>query len=312
MTMRIAYAGTPEFAVPALRSLLAGNVDLVCVITQPDRKSGRGRKIIESPVKKLSIASNVRVFQPENINDQASLDVLEAMELDLLIVAAYGQIFSQKLLAIPRLGCINIHASLLPRWRGASPIQHAILAGDKETGITIMQMCQAMDAGDIWLQKSTDIRDDDTAQSLHDRLAAMGGEIITQAVEILADGHTRPEKQAQNKATYCTKLQKSNGLISWQENSEKILRKIRAFYPWPGSYTMLADRRLVIVDASLVDTPATDKAPGTIFHLSKEGIFVATGSGTLRIEMLTPEGGKKMRAADFSNANNILNCVLGE
>lgn len=312
MSMRIAYAGTPEFAVPALRSLLAADVQLLSVITQPDRKSGRGRKIIENPVKKLASSSNVPVFQPEDINEPASMKALSAMDLDLLIVAAYGQIFSEGLLALPRLGCINIHASLLPRWRGASPIQHAILSGDKETGVTIMQMCRAMDAGDIWLQQSTAIAEGDTAQSLHDRLATIGGDVIDSAVKMIADGHTHPQKQAQNKITYCTKLQKQDGMIQWQETCKTIDRKIRAYYPWPGSYTLIAGRRLLILGATPVDTPVSDAAPGTVFQLSKAGLFVATGAGTLRIDRLTPEGGRNMLAADFANANQVLNCVLGE
>jgi methionyl-tRNA formyltransferase len=310
--MRIAYAGTPEFAVPALDALASSNYGLECVITQPDRKAGRGRKIVETPIKKRSTPLNVQIYQPEDINHPASIAKLESMNLDLLIVAAYGQIFTQKLLDTPGLGCINIHASLLPRWRGAAPIQNAILGGDDETGISIMQMCKAMDAGDIWLQKSTNINNDDTAQTLHDRLADMGGKAILEALSIIEKGQLKPEKQAQNLVTYCSKLHKKDGLINWQESSNKIHRKIRAFYPWPGSYTTLAGRRILIIEASMADLSAADHSPGTIFHQSKEGMFVATGSGTLRIETLTPEGGKKVSANDFSNANQVLNCVLGQ
>lgn len=310
--MRIAYAGTPEFAVPALDALSSSSYRLECVITQPDRKAGRGRKIVETPIKKRSNSLNVQVYQPDDINHPSSIAKLASMNLDLLIVAAYGQLFTQKLLDTPGLGCINIHASLLPRWRGAAPIQNAILGGDEKTGISIMQMCRAMDAGDIWLQKSTDIKNDDTAQSLHDRLANMGGEAILEALSIIDQGQLKPEKQAQNLVTYCSKLQKKDGLIDWHESSEKIHRKLRAFFPWPGSYTTLAGRRILVIEASVADLPAAGYAPGTIFRLGKEGMFVATGSGTLKIETLTPEGGKKVSANDFSNANPVLNCVLGQ
>ncbi|MEM7303950.1 MAG: methionyl-tRNA formyltransferase [Pseudomonadota bacterium] len=312
MIMRIAYAGTPEFAVPALVSLLSADIDLVSVITQPDRQSGRGRKIIESPVKKQSIASNVKVFQPENINSEVSLAYLGSMNLDVLIVAAYGQIFSQKLLELPRLGCINIHASLLPRWRGASPIQHAILNGDKNTGVTIMQMSKAMDAGDIWLQKSLPIEEEDTGQSLHDKLASLGGELMLPILKILKDGQAVATPQAQNEIIYCSKLQKQDGLINWNEDSESISRKIRALFPWPGAYTQLAGRRLLIHKACLENLSVTNMAPGTIHQVDREGIFVVTGKGSIKIETLTPEGGKKVSASDFSNSNQLLNCVLGE
>lgn len=310
--MRIAYAGTPEFAVPALKSIIASvDYDLVCVITQPDRKSGRGRKIIESPIKTSANASNVQVFQPEKINESWSLDFIKSMKLDLLVVAAYGQIFSQSLLDIPKAGCINIHASLLPRWRGAAPIQNAILHGDKQTGVSIMQMCKAMDAGDIWLQKSELIEPTDTAQSLHDRLAAIGGSVITTAMSKVFKDKYSPLIQAQNEVTYCSKLQKKDGLVDWNEQNQVIYRKIRAFFPWPGSYTTFANRRLTIVRASLVENSDLNLQPGTIHSIDKYGIYVSTGAGSIRIEELIPEGGKKVTAMDFSNSNQLINHVLG-
>ena len=312
MTMRIAYAGTPEFAVPALKSIAASDHDLVCVITQPDRKSGRGRKIVESPVKMTATALNVQILQPEKINNEPSLNQIKALELDLMVVAAYGQIFSQTLLDLPRHGCINIHASLLPRWRGAAPIQNAILAGDKETGVSIMQMCKAMDAGDVWLQQSTPIKSMDTAQSLHDRLAQIGGDIILSAINKVEEQSERPIKQLQNSITYCSKLQKSDGLINWNEDNQLIQRKIRAFFPWPGTYTMFAGRRISIIEASLVDSSALNKRPGTIYNVDKTGIYVAAGNGCIRLETLIPEGGKKVSAADFSHSNKVLNTMLGQ
>lgn len=237
MNLRVAYAGTPEFAVPALEALGHSRHELVEVVTQPDRRAGRGRKIVESAVKKSALSSKLPVFQPEKINSKKALAHLAVLQIDLFVVAAYGQIFSPDLLALPRLGCINIHASLLPRWRGASPIQHAVLNGDEMSGVTIMQMGEAMDAGDIWFQESCKIEESDTAQSLHNRLAVLAGNIILPAMDVVLGGNDKPQPQMQNLVTYCSKLQKSDGLIDWQQPAEQITRKVRAFFPWPGAFT---------------------------------------------------------------------------
>mgnify|MGYP003641273937 CR=1 FL=1 len=311
-SLRIAYAGTPEFAVPALKAIIHSPYELVAVLTQPDRKSGRGRKISESAVKLSATSSNVQVLQPENVNDSEVLGQLIELNLDLLVVAAYGQIFSQVLLDIPRMGCINIHASLLPRWRGASPIQHAILVGDEVSGVSIMQMQKGMDAGDIWLQADCVIQDEDTSQSLHDKLAELGGNSILEAIRIVADGTIRPVPQDESKITYCSKLKKSDGLILWHEPAEIILRKIKAFHPWPGAYTTLNGRRLRITSAILSTETPPDAVPGVVTKVSKLGISVSTGQNTLVIKALVPEGSKQVSAVDFSNSNTLENQLLGE
>jgi len=312
-SLRIAYAGTPEFAVPALAAIENSPHQLVAVLTQPDRKSGRGRKISKSAVKQAITSLNVTLMQPENVNDDIILKQLAEFKLDLIVVAAYGQIFSQKLLGLPRLGCINIHASLLPRWRGASPIQHAIMSGDEKSGVTIMQMAPAMDAGDIWLQASCPIDPHDTSESLHDKLANLGGEVILGAIDKIVVGNQTPITQDASRVTYCSKLKKVDGLISWHEPAEVIMRKIRAFHPWPGTYTFLGGRRLRITSAEAGGDPANSTLPpGTVCDIEKHGFTVLTGDGsTILIKELVPEGGKKVSAVDFTNSNSLKHQQLG-
>ena len=308
--LRIAYAGTPDFAVPVLKTLIASSQQLELVLTQPDRKAGRGRKIQQSPVKKAAASANVPVFQPDNINAEETLAYLKSLRFDIVVVAAYGQIFSQALLDLPRLGCLNVHASLLPRWRGATPIQQAILDADKKTGVTIMQMCRAMDAGDIWLQSECEIKPADNAACLHDRLAALGGPALMRVLGLIAQGGRQPYPQPEAQATYCTKLKKSDGLIDWRESAERIDRKIRAFYPWPGAYTSLHGRRLRITRAE-VSACQSDARPGLITDAGKAGISVHTGRQSIVIRELIPQAGKRISAADFANANQLPGQLLG-
>lgn len=305
-SLRIAYAGTPEFAVPALKSILSSHHDLIAVITQPDRRSGRGRKISESAVKQSINSGKLELLQPENINDDEVLNHLAQMELDLIIVAAYGQIFTQRLLDLPKLGCINIHASLLPRWRGASPIQHAILSGDEYSGVTIMQMAKKMDAGDIWLQADCAINLTDTAESLHAKLAALGGEIILPAIKKVTNSGQSATLQDDDSVTYCSKLSKADGLIDWCQSAEVITRKMRALHPWPGSYTFLEGRRIRITQAQTIEAEVSTKSPGSIIEISKQGILVTAGNQTyVQINELVPEGGKKVTSTDFTNSNDV-------
>ena len=310
--LRLAYAGTPDFAVPALRALAASRHHLKVVITQPDRRAGRGRKLTASPVKQAAEHENISILQPKDINVSEMLSKLGNLDLDLLVVAAFGQLFGSELLSLPRFGCINIHASLLPQWRGASPIQHAILAGDTRSGVSIMQMAKRMDAGDIWLQRECEISPQDTAQSLHDKLAALSGDALLDSLDLICKGNVSAQPQNDALASYCTKLQKRDGLINWQENTITILRKIRAFYPWPGAYTMFNGRRLAITKAvSEVLTNSADIGPGTVLRSDKSGLVVATGDGVIRIQELKPAGGVLMDAASFANSNHIVQTVLG-
>ena len=311
--LRIAYAGTPDFAVPALHALITSDHQLVAVITQPDRPAGRGRKLTPSPVKVAASEAKVPVLQPSDINKEEFLSRLREYTLDLLVVAAFGQLFTTKLLDLPRLGCINIHASLLPRWRGASPIQHAILAGDDRSGITIMQMEKRMDAGNIWLQQECEIRPDDSAQTLHDRMAKMAGGALLKAIDIIASQVATAVPQAHDKATYCTKLRKQDGLINWQESASVIARQVRAYHPWPGAYTQYQGRRLCVIEAIEEQTPTKfrDSIAGTVLQADKNGILVQTSRNALRVTELLPAGGKRVSAVDFANSNHIDGAVLG-
>lgn len=306
-SLRIAYAGTPEFAVPALKSIEYSQHQLICVLTQPDRKAGRGRKFVKSAVKSSITSEKMQILQPENVNMQDTVEELRRLKLDLIVVAAYGQIFSQPLLDIPRLGCINIHASLLPRWRGASPIQHAILAGDNSTGVTIMQMVKKMDAGDIWQQSSCEIDVHDTAETLHDKLAKLGGEVILPTIRNISENLITPTRQQEQQVTYCNKLNKSDGLIDWQQTANTIVRRIRAYHPWPGAYTYLNGRRIRITCAQVGNESGEHRSPGSICEISKDGFSVATNNAnTVKVFQLVPEGGKLVSAQDFSNSNQLM------
>ena len=310
--LRIAYAGTPEFAVPALQTLATSSHDLVVVLTQPDQPAGRGRKLRASPVKQAAKKFGVEIMQPANVNSNKCLTALGDYAIDLLVVAAYGQLFSRPLLTLPKFGCVNIHASLLPRWRGASPIQHAILHGDDETGISIMQMAEGMDAGDIWLQSVCPIQAHDTAQDLHDRLANLASNIVLEAINLIINQSYSACPQNADMATYCSKLRKVDGQINWQEPAATIARKVRAFHPWPGAYTDWQGRRLRITRAVEESIKVTDTVPGTVLAADKNGILVATGNNGLRLQELIPAGGKCVAAADFINANHIAAAVLGQ
>lgn len=310
--LRIAYAGTPEFAVPTLQTLATSPHHLVVVLTQPDQPAGRGRKLRASPVKLAAKKIGVEIMQPANVNANQCLTALGDYAIDLLVVAAYGQLFSLPLLTLPKFGCINIHASLLPRWRGASPIQHAILNGDNETGISIMQMAEGMDTGDIWLQEVCPIEANDTAQDLHDRMANLAAKVVLEAINLIIDQSHSARPQNAGRATYCSKLRKTDGLIDWQEPAADIARKVRAFHPWPGAYTNWQGRRLRITRAVEESIKPTDTVPGTVVTADKNGILVATGKNGLRIMELIPAGGKCVAAADFSNSNHMAKAVLGQ
>ncbi len=296
--LRVAFAGTPDFAAAALAALLTSPHEIVGVWTQPDRPAGRGRRLRPSPVKQLALAHEIPVHQPESLRDPQAVAELARLEPDVLVVAAYGLLLPPAVLEIPRRGCLNIHASLLPRWRGAAPIQRAILAGDTESGVTIMQMDEGLDTGDMLLKRAVPIGPRETGGSLHDRLATLGAEAI---VEALADpDRLVPEPQDEAQATYAEKLRKEEAAIDWSKPATEIDRQIRAFNPWPVAQTRLDGGVLRIWAAEPLDEPAAD-APGTVTAVSRDGIDVATGEGSLRLLRLQPANARAMSVQDLLN-----------
>ncbi|WP_455222001.1 methionyl-tRNA formyltransferase [Kaarinaea lacus] len=302
--LEIIFAGTPEFAAESLKALMQTSHNLLAVYTQPDRPAGRGRKLKPSPVKQLALEHDIPVLQPASLKTDEAQQELRAFNADLMVVVAYGLLLPRAVLQAPRLGCINVHASLLPRWRGAAPIQRSILEGDQETGVTIMQMDEGLDTGDMLLVRTTPIHEDDTAQSLHDRLADIGARALVDSLNLLMDDQLQPQKQDDARATYATKLQKSEARINWQQSAEQIQRQIRAFNPWPVAQTFIDGDTLRVWNALCVNE-TSEQVPGTVIHESKAGIDVATGDGVLRITQLQLPGGKPLAVSDFINAHSL-------
>ena len=302
--LNIIFAGTPEFAASHLQSLIDSEHHILAVYTQPDRPAGRGRKLTAGPVKQLALQHGLDVCQPVSLKDKSEQQQLAALDADLMIVVAYGLILPTAVLEAPRLGCINVHASLLPRWRGAAPIQRAILAGDSETGVTIMQMDKGLDTGDMLLVEKTPIHADDTAQSLHDRLADIGAKTLLTALDLLSKNQLKPEKQDDSLATYAEKIKKQEARIDWRQSAEHIHRLVCAFNPWPVAETSVDDKTVRIWQSGVL--PGSQSAePGAIVNESRSGIDVATGDGLLRIATLQLPGGKPLAAAEFLNAHSL-------
>ena len=301
--LRIVFAGTPEFAAEHLKALLNSPYQVVAVYTQPDRPAGRGQKLMPSPVKQLALQHEIAVYQPQTLRDPAAQAELAALKPDLLVVVAYGLILPQVVLDIPRLGCINSHASLLPRWRGAAPIQRAIQAGDAESGVTVMQMEAGLDTGPMLLKISTPISADDTGGSLHDRLAELGPPAVLQAIDGLAGGSLRGEVQNDSLATYAHKLNKDEALLDWSRPAVELERLIRAFNPWPICHSSLNGAPLKVLAAQRVTEQGEGRgAPGEILAASKDGLTVACADGALRLTRLQLPGGKALNFADLFNS----------
>ncbi|MBI2312926.1 MAG: methionyl-tRNA formyltransferase [Betaproteobacteria bacterium] len=295
--MKVIFAGTPEFAAHALAALARSRHEIVLVLTRPDRPAGRGLKLTASPVKRLAEERGLPVLQPATLKEAGIQARLAERAPEVMVVAAYGLILPAAVLAIPRLGCINIHASLLPRWRGAAPIQRALLAGDRETGITIMQMDAGLDTGPMLLRAAIPIAEDDTARTLHDRLAALGAESIVHALEALEAGSLKPEPQDQARACYAPKLDKQEATIDWHKPAREIHRAIRAYDPFPGAGTTLDGQLIKLWGARLGEN--LRGAPGTVLSASGAGIAVACGDGGLVVTELQRAGGRRMPAARF-------------
>lgn len=300
--LRIVFAGTPEFAAVHLQALLDADLTPLAVYTQPDRPAGRGQKLMASPVKQLAIAHGIPVHQPVTLRDAQAQAELAALAPDLLVVVAYGLILPQAVLDIPRLGCINSHASLLPRWRGAAPIQRAVQAGDAESGVTVMRMEAGLDTGPMLLKVSTPITADDTGGSLHDRLATLGAAAVVEAIPQLAAGTLHGEVQDDALATYAHKLNKDEARLDWSRPAEELERLVRAFNPWPVCHTTLGEAALKVYAAERVAAGEGQGAPGTILDASRDGLTVACGQGALRLTRLQLPGGKPLGFAELYNS----------
>ena len=303
--LNIVFAGTPDFAAKHLSVLLESEFNVVAVYTQPDRPAGRGKKLTASAVKEVAVAQNIPVYQPENFKEAASVEQLDALNADLMIVVAYGLILPKVVLETPRLGCLNVHGSLLPRWRGAAPIQRAIWAGDKETGVTIMQMNEGLDTGDMLSKVSCPIASDETSASLYEKLAQQAPLVLVDTIKQLAAGELKAEVQDENLANYAKKLSKAEALIDWSSEGAFIERCIRAFNPWPMSYFMLSGKAVKVHKASLLSISSEEEA-GTIISADKNGIQVVTGSGVLNLEVIQLAGKKAMPVQDILNSRREL------
>lgn len=302
--MRIIFAGTPIFAAAALDALIKAGHEIILVLTQPDRPAGRGMKTAASAVKLLAQQQDLALLQPLTLKTSEIQMQLLALNADVMVVAAYGLILPEAILKIPRLGCLNIHASLLPRWRGAAPIQRAILAGDHETGTTIMQMDVGLDTGAILLKHGIAIAPDDTTQSLHDKLSLLGAQSIVEALVLLQQGKLVSITQDETLACYAAKIKKTEAEIDWRQSAEQIDRVVRTFNPNPGAYTYFRDVVLKIWRAEVIAGRGVGK-PGEIVAVDREGITVVCGFGMLRVEVVQKPGGKKLSAADFLAGNNL-------
>lgn len=297
---KVVFMGTPEFAVPSLRALHnSPDFEVVSVVTQPDRPAGRGRQLRHSPVKEYAIREGLPTLQPESLRQHDAIEAIAMYQPNVIVVAAFGQILRLPVLDLPPKGCINVHASLLPRWRGAAPIQFAIRSGDAETGITIMKMDEGLDTGPILTQAALPIEPEDTGQSLHDKLARLGGEILPSALREYVNGQLLQIEQTEAEMTYAPMLQKEDGLINWQSKGVEIERQVRAFYPWPGCYTIWADKVLKVLAGHCLESGAFQgKGAGTIVKIGKQ-MAVITEDGLYVLDWVQPQGKEKMTGQAF-------------
>jgi len=300
--MRIVFIGTGQIGVPTLRALLNSEHEVVAVVTQPDKPVGRAQSIEPPPIKKGIAKTRIPILQPARIKDQQATEEIRGLAPDVIVVVAYSQILPREVLEIPRLACLNLHASLLPRWRGAAPIQAAIAAGDCETGITVMYMDEGLDTGDILLQRDVEILPNETGGALHDRLAQIAPEVLLEALRLVAAGNAPRIPQDNARATYAPKLKREQGQIDWSESAEAIERKIRAYNPWPGAFMKVGDQNLKIFSASIVDL---NGRPGEILRREKE-LIIAAGKGALSLAEVQLEGKRRMSAAEFLRGHGAI------
>lgn len=304
--MRIVFMGTPDFAVGSLQALVeAGKYEIVSVITQPDRPKGRGRQMLMTPVKEYALGQGLEVFQPQRVKTPEFVAQLREMNPDLIVVAAFGQLLSQEILEMPKYGCINVHASLLPKYRGAAPIHYAIMQGEEESGVTIMQMDIGMDTGDMLKKVVVPIGENMTMGELHDELKVKGAELLLEVIEDIEAGKASPEKQKEEEATYASLLKRDMEKIDWSKAATDIHNLIRGFNPAPGAFTKLPDGKNLKIWGSRLTDKATTAEPGTVVEVTKHSFFVACGTGVLEIIEVQPESKKRMAAQVFINGRGV-------
>lgn len=303
--MKVLFMGTPEFAVPSLEALVAAGHQVVGVFSQPDKPKNRGMKLQPTPVKLCALVHGLPVYQPTKLRDGTALETIRSLAPDLIVVAAYGRILTQEILDYPKYGCINVHSSLLPKYRGAAPIHWAILNGDKETGVTIMHMALALDAGDIISQVATPIDPDETVETLHDRLARLGADLLVETVEKLADGTAARTPQDESQVTLAPMLSRALSPMDWNKPARVLHDQVRGLIPWPSATAELNGVKCKIFATAVLDE-TTGKAPGSVLSADKKGLNIACGEGTvLRIDVLQAAGGKRMAAADYLRGHPI-------
>ncbi len=301
---RILFAGTPEFALASLRALCDSGVTPLAVFTQPDRPAGRGRKLKASPVKEFALSNKIAVHQPESLKDTDVVKEISELKADLIIVAAYGLILPQAILDLPKHGCLNVHASLLPRWRGAAPIQAAILAGDEETGVSLMQMTAGLDSGPVFAQQSVRIGDTESAGELLERLALLGGEMLCEQLPDILDGKLEAEPQDENSVTYAGKIRKSDAAMNWRKSATELLREVRAYKPVPGAFFDFDGEQVKCWSAEIAD--GQSGTVGTVISAGREGIDVVCGDGALRMLELQRPGRGRISAGEFTDQTSIM------
>lgn len=302
--LKIIFAGTPEFAAKHLEHLIAKNFDVIACYTQPDRPAGRGKKLQPSAVKSVAIEHDIPVYQPASLKNEEAQQELEALGADLMIVVAYGLILPKVVLDMPTHGCINVHGSILPKWRGAAPIQRSVLTGDAETGVTIMQMDVGLDTGDMLHIETCPITGEDTSGSVYEKLQEIGPIALVKTVEDIAAGNINPQPQNDEDATYAHKLTKEEAEINWQDSAEQIERNIRGYQPWPVATVQLAGNKVKVWQSTVIDSDDSNIEPGTIISADKAGLVVATSKGQINITQLQPPGKKPMSIGDFVNGRS--------
>jgi len=313
--LKVLFLGTSEFALPSLENLLGSSHEVLAVVTQPDRPRGRGQKFVPSAIKSLALARNLAIFQPEKIRDPVSLEVLQSFRPELFVVVAYGQILSSSVLSIPPRGCVNVHASLLPQYRGAAPITWAILNGETRTGVSTMFLDVGMDTGPILLTAETSIEREDTAGTLHDRLSLMGADLLRQTLDGLEKGRINPHSQDHSQATYAPKIDKEAGRINWDHPARELFNLLRAFDPWPGAFTFLRGLMLKLFRPDFPGEKGKDvrEAPGTITRVGAEALHIATGRGDLLVRELQLANRPRMGVAEFLRGHPLQSGLrLGE